>query len=104
MDAAVGVDEHAGGERPQGEPVQARGQPQLGIGRGEELSDAVETEAVDLLGRHTAAHVRGGLQDYGRYTCAVQPMGGRESGDSGSHDDDVRLIRGLKHVPLPEVA
>jgi hypothetical protein len=28
----------------------------------------------------------------------------RESGDSGPHDDDIRLVRGLKHVPLLEVA
>jgi hypothetical protein len=29
---------------------------------------------------------------------------GGESGDSGSHHDDVCLVRGLKHVPLLEVA
>jgi hypothetical protein len=26
-----------------------------------------------------------------------------ESGDPGSHDDYVRLVRGLKHVPLLDV-
>jgi hypothetical protein len=86
-------------EGTQDELVEARGQPQFGIRRGQQLSDPVEPETVDLLGRHPAADVRGGLQDRGRYSCAGQPMGRRESGDTGPHDDDVRLVRGLKHVP-----
>jgi hypothetical protein len=33
-----------------------------------------------------------------------QPKRRGETGDPGSHHDDIRLKRGLKHVPLLEVA
>jgi hypothetical protein len=102
--AAVAVEEDARGEGAQHQGVEARGQAQFGVRGGQELPDPVEPEPVDLLGRHTAAHVRGGLQDYGRYSCADQPMRRGESGDPGPHDDDVRLVRVLKHVPLLRVA
>lgn len=101
---SVAVQQDPGRERAQDEPVQARGGPQFGIRRGQQLPDSVEPEAVDLLRGHPAAHRVGGLQDHGGDSCAGQPSRRGESGDPGPHDDDVRLVRGLKHVPLLEVA
>lgn len=68
---------------------------QFGIRRGEQLTDPVEPEPVDLLRGHSPADVRGGLQDNGRYTGAGQLVGGRQSRDPRSHDDDIRLVRRL---------
>ncbi|PSK43558.1 hypothetical protein B0E38_07815 [Streptomyces sp. 111WW2] len=104
MVAALAVQQDPGGEGQQRETVEPGGAAQFGIRRGQQLSDSVEPETVDLLGGHPAAHRMGGLQDRGRHSCAGQPLRRGESGDPGPHDDDVRLVRGLKHVPLLEVA
>ncbi|BFO20873.1 hypothetical protein SHKM778_72610 [Streptomyces sp. KM77-8] len=100
----VAVQQDAGRERAQDQPVEARVRPQFGIRRGQQPSDPVEPEAVDLLGGHPAAHLMGGLQNHRGDSCAGQSSCGGESGDPGPHDDDVRLVRGLKHVHLLEVA
>ncbi len=100
----LAVQQDPGGERQQREAVEPGGAAQFGTGRGQQLSDSVEPETVDLLGGHPTAHRMGGLQDRGRHSCAGQPFRRGESGDPGPHDDDVRLVRGLKHVPLLEVA
>ncbi|GHH34369.1 hypothetical protein GCM10018773_06380 [Streptomyces candidus] len=47
--------------------------------------------------------MRGGFQDADRDTGADELVGRTESGDSGPHDDDVRMVCWVRHVPLPEV-
>ncbi len=101
---SVAVQQDPRREGAQHERVESRAQDRMGIRRGQQLSDPVEPEPVDLLRRHAAAHPGGGFQDRGGHSCAGQPVRRREPGHPGSHDDDIRLIRGLKHVPLLEVA
>jgi hypothetical protein len=101
---SVAVQQDPRREGAQHERVEPRTEVQFGIRGGQQLSDPVEPEPVDLLRRHAAADAVGGFQDCGRYSCAGQPMRRRESGDPGSHHDDIRLVRGLKHVPLLGVA
>ena len=81
-------DDDAGAERPEVELIEVHDATEGRIGGVDELEAAIAAEAVDLVGPHPSADRVGRLQHDDLETGGGQPLGTRQPGQSGPHDDD----------------
>ncbi len=75
-----------------------------GIGRVEQLEAAVDLEPVDAIGADAATHVVSGLDDQHLASGADQLGRAAQSGQAGTHDDDVGIHGAASWVAQPRGA